>query len=46
MEIDPTTNDCKSQGTQWTLQSYSKINDLNSMEWNLLGMVDMQRQYN
>ena len=29
----PTTDDCKSQGTQMNLDSYSKINDLKSMEW-------------
>ena len=33
---EPTTDDCKSQGTQMTLDSYSRINDLNSMEWNPL----------
>ena len=36
MVKEPTTDDCNSQGTQMTLGSYSKINDLMSMEWNLL----------
>ena len=36
MEREPTTNDCKSQGTQMTLDSYPRINDLKSMEWNPL----------
>ena len=31
---EPTTDDYKSQGTQMTLDSYSRINDLMSMEWN------------
>ena len=30
------TDNYKSQGTQWSIDSYSKINDLNSMEWNSL----------
>ena len=36
MAREPTTDDCKSQGTQMTLESYPMINDLNSMGWNLL----------
>ena len=36
MEREPTTDDCKFQGTQMNLDSYSRINDLMSMEWNLL----------
>ena len=36
MERELTTNDCKSQGTQMTLESYSRVNDLRSMEWNPL----------
>ena len=36
MMREPTTDDCKSQGTQMTLDSYSRINDLMSMEWNPL----------
>ena len=36
MVREPTTDDYKSEGTQWTLDSYSRINDMNSMEWNLL----------
>ena len=30
------TNDNKPQGTQWNLDSYSRIDDMKSMEWNLL----------
>ena len=29
-------DDWKPQGTQWTLDPYSRINDMNSMEWNPL----------
>ena len=36
MVREPTTDDYKSQGTQMTLETYSRINDLKSMEWNLL----------
>ena len=36
MAREPTTDDCKSQGTQMTLESYPRINDLNSMGWNPL----------
>ena len=36
MVREPTTDECKSQGTQMTLDSYSRINDLMLMEWNLL----------
>ena len=36
MEREPTTDDCKSQGTQMTLESYPRINDLKSMGWNPL----------
>ena len=36
MAIEPPTDDCKPQGTQMNLDSYSRINDLMSMEWNLL----------
>ena len=36
MGREPTTYDCKSQGTQMTLDSYSRIYDLMSMEWNPL----------
>ena len=36
MDREPTTNDYKAQGNQMTLDSYSKINDLMSVEWNLL----------
>ena len=32
MEREPTTDDCKSQGTQMTLDSYPRINDLKSMD--------------
>ena len=31
MAREPVTDDCKSQGTQNDLDSYPKINDLNSM---------------
>ena len=33
---EPTINDCKSQGTQMTLDSYPIITDLKSMGWNPL----------
>ena len=33
---EPTTDDCKSQGTQMTLDSYPWINDLKLMGWNPL----------
>ena len=36
MVREPTIDEYKSQGTQWTLDPYSKINPLNSMEWNVL----------
>ena len=36
MAREPTTDDYKSQGTQMTLDSYPKINDLNFMGWNPL----------
>ena len=36
MVREPNIDYCKSQGTQWTIDSYSRINDLNSMEWNPL----------
>ena len=36
MVREPTTDDCKSQGTQMTLDSYPRINDLKSMGWNPL----------
>ena len=36
MAREPTTDDCKSQGTQRTLDSYPRINDLKSMGWNPL----------
>ena len=36
MAREPTTDDCKSQGTQMTLESYPRINDLKSMGWNPL----------
>ena len=36
MVREPTTDDCKSQGTKRSLDSYSRINDLMSMEWNPL----------
>ena len=36
MAREPTIDDYKYQGTQMTLDSYSRINDLMSMEWNLL----------
>ena len=36
MAKEPTSDDYKSQGTQMTLESYLRINDLNSMEWNPL----------
>ena len=36
MARGPAADGCKSQGTKWTLYSYSKINDMNSMEWNRL----------
>ena len=36
MAREPTTDDCKSQGTRMTLDSYFRINDLMSMEWNPL----------
>ena len=31
MVREPTIDDCKSQGTQMTLESYPRINDLKSM---------------
>ena len=39
MAREPTTDECKSQGTQMTLDSYPIINDLKSMGWNLLESV-------
>ena len=36
MAREPSTNDYKSQGTQMTLDSYPRINELKSMEWNPL----------
>ena len=33
---EPTTDDCKSQGTQMTLESYPRINYHQSMGWNLV----------
>ena len=36
MAREPTIDDCKSQGTQMTLDSYPRINDLKSMGWNPL----------
>ena len=36
MVREPGTDDCKSQGTQWNLDPYSKINDMKSMELNQL----------
>ena len=36
MVREPTTDDCKSQGTQMTLDSYPRVNDLNLMGWNPL----------
>ena len=36
MEREHAIDDCKSQGTQWNLDPYSRTNDLNSMEWNPL----------
>ena len=36
MVKEPAIDGCKSQGTQWTLDPYSRINDLNPMEWNSL----------
>ena len=36
MAREPTTDNCKSQGTQMTLDSYPRINDLKLMGWNLL----------
>ena len=36
MVREPTTDSCKSQGTQMTLDSYLRINDLKSMGWNPL----------
>ena len=36
MAREPTTDDCKSQGTQMTLESYPRINDMNSMGRNPL----------
>jgi hypothetical protein len=36
MVRDPTTNDCKTQGTHKTLGSVSRINELKSMESDLL----------
>ena len=36
MARDPTTDDYKSQDTQTTLDSYLRINDLNSIGWNLI----------
>ena len=34
MEREPTTDDYKSQGTQMTLESYTRINDLKLIGWN------------
>ena len=39
MATKPITDDCKSQGTQMTLDSYPRINDLKSMGWNPLEEV-------
>jgi hypothetical protein len=36
MERDPATNDCKPQGTHKTLGLISRINELKSMERDLL----------
>ena len=36
MVREPTTDDCKSEGTQMNIDSYPKINDLKSMGWNTL----------
>ena len=36
MAREPATDDCKFEGTKWTLDSYSKIDDMNLMEWNLM----------
>ena len=36
MAREPATDDCKSQGTQRTQHSYSRINYMMLMEWNLL----------
>ena len=36
MVREPTNDDCKSQGTQMTLDSYPRINDLKLMGWNPL----------
>ena len=34
MVREPTTDEYKSQGTQWILYPYSKINGINLMKWN------------
>ena len=34
LAIETTTDDCKSQGTQWNIESYSRINDMKSMACN------------
>ena len=43
MEREPTTDDCKCQGTQMNLDSYSRINDLN--RWNGIRWKDGIKEF-